>query len=358
MAELQDKAALLVPSYRNTPQILANLAYLAALSSSKMHVWISDCSADKEKQDYLKRLKNEHPFVRLLLRPKRVPLYPDVAAAMNEMQSYAYASICADDDYVSLPYLEGSIDILESDPACVCSFGNYVGWINGSLGQDVWETSDASPVARLQRAFKPGSFNRLFFAVFRRGAMQPWIDFCHGHPLIGAFFDAIHFCSLVAQGQVRQHGNGFYFWTGENWDTQEKNFESQSRYYRDAGLPGDFAAFHDLHFAMEGINFFAGEHSPISDLNTRLACAQAVWAGCMTVFRERVNAREDVYFQRLVGSPKAIEALRFLLETENYAVRQALVAFEAILAAFSAPVAEQYGTHFRASLARTRVTRG
>jgi hypothetical protein len=357
MAELQNRAALLVPSYRKTQQVLANLSYLAALSSEKMHVWISDCSGDRGKQDYLKRLKKEHPFVRLLLREGRVPLYPDVAAAMNEMRSYAYVSICADDDYVSLPYLEGSIELLENDASCVCAFGNYIGWLNGVLGQDIWETTDGSPADRLQRAFNPGAFNRLFFAVFRRSAMQPWINFCDGHPLVGAFFDAIHFCSLVVQGPVRQHTNGFYFWTGENWDTQEKNYETKSRYYRDAGLPGEFAAFNDLHFGMEGISFFVGEHSPISDLNMRLACAQAIWAGCMSTFRDGVNAHEDFYFPLLVASPKAVESLRFLLEMENCAVRQALVAFEAILAVFSAPLAEQYGRHFRASLSRTRVTR-
>jgi len=209
----------------------------------------------------------------------------------------------------------------------------------------------------LQLAFKPESFNRLFFAVFRRRAMQPWIDFCSGHPLVGAFFDAIHFCSLVVQGQVRQHKNGFYFWTAENWVGYYENSESRDRYYRDVGLSGEFGAFHDLHFAVEGLNFFVGEHSPIHDVTTRLACAQTVWSACMLRFRETVRAQEEHYARLLAASPEALNALRFLVQKEECAVKQALAGFEAILAVFSADLGAKYGTYFRRSIARATVTR-
>jgi len=345
----------LVPTYRKTPQIMANLAYLAALSSPNLHVWISDCSADREKKTYLDRLKNEHPFLKLLFHKERVPLYKDVAASLALMQSYDYLSICADDDYVSLPYIEGSIEVLESDSGCVCSFGNYLLWLKGSVHFQAVSVTNSSPVIRLQQAFGANAFNRLFFAVFRRSAMQPWINFCTGHPLIGAFFDAIHHGSLLAQGTVRHQTSGFYLWTGENWDTEEKNHEVKSRYYADAGLDPEFANFHDLHFAVEGINFFVGEHCPISHLGTRLACAQAIWSSCMASFKAHVLSAEQGYSEALAISPLAQDALRFLLQKENCDDQQILDAFEAILAVFSAPLAKAYGAHFRQSLARATV---
>lgn len=356
MVRPENRAALLVPTYRKDRQALANLAYLAALSGPDMHVWISDCSGDPEKRDFLDGLQRSHPFVRLLSRKQRVPLYPDVAAAMNQMGSYAYVSICADDDYVSLAYLEDSIAFLEKDEASVCSFGNYLLWINGSVRWEAWEVADSSPVVRLQRCFGLESWNRLFFAVFRRNALQAWINFCNGHPLIGAFFDAIHFCSLLVQGHVRYQRKGFYLWTGENWETNESNYDSKTRYYRDVGLPSVFAVFHDLHFAVEGINFFIGEHCPISDLDTRLKCAQTVWSGCMSTFREKVKLQENLYAELMAASPLAVDALRFLVQKESCDDRQILVAFEAILARFSEPLAKTYGAHFRESLARAKVT--
>jgi len=214
---------------------------------------------------------------------------------------------------------------------------------------------DSSPVTRVQQAFAANAFDRLFFAVFRRSAMQPWINFCTGHPLIGAFFDAIHQCSLLAQGTVRYQSSGFYLWTGENWDTEEKNQAAKSRYYVDAGLDPEFANFHDLHFGVEGINFFIGEHCPITHLGTRLACAQAVWSSCMESFREQVRRAEEGYSEAMSVSPLALDALRFLLQKENCDDRQILDAFEAILAVFSAPLAKAYGAHFRQSLARATV---
>jgi len=356
MGTSQNRAALLVPTYRKTPQIMANLAYLAALSSPNLHVWISDCSADREKKNYLNRLKSQHPFVKLLFHKQRVPLYRDVAASLALMQSYNYLSICADDDHVSLPYLEGSIEVLESDSSCVCSFGNYLLWLNGSVYFQAVNATDSSPVIRLQQAFDANAFNRLFFTVFRRSAMQPWINFCTGHPLIGAFFDALHHCSLLAQGTVRHQISGFYLWTGENWDTDEKNHEARKRYYADVGLDPEFANFHDLHFGVEGINFFVGEHCPISHLGTRLACAQTIWSSCMASFKEQVLRVEPGYSEALAVSPLAVDALHFLLQKENCDDRQILDAFEAILAVFSAPLAKTYGAHFRRSLARAIVT--
>src|SRR5215471_4461914 len=314
MTRSQGRAALLVPTYRKTPQVLANLAYLAALSSPELHVFISDCSVDSEKHDYLNRLKREYPCVSLVLGKERLPLYRDVSGVLNHIHSYDYLSICADDDYVSLPYITESINLLERDSAAVCSYGNYLLWVNGNMIIESWEAIYGSPVERLQSAFQPTKFNTLFFAVFRRRAIQPWINFCSGHPMIGPFFDFIHLSSLLVQGSIRRHSDGFYLWTGENWDTKDKNYESKARYYRDVGLPSHFTAFHDLHFAVEGINFFVGEHCPISDLSTRLACAQTIWSRCMVVFREKVHAQGEQYTELLQVSPLAMEAIHFLLQ--------------------------------------------
>ena len=140
---------------------------------------------------------------------------------------------------------------------------------------------EASPVARLAYGFDPNRFNTMFFTVFRRSVMTPWLNFCNGHPMPGPFLDFIHCWSLLAQGMVRCHQRGFYLWTAENWDTPDSSLRNRVRYYNAVGLPDAFHLFHDLHFAVEGLLFFLGEHSPITDWDTRIACAQAVWSRCM-----------------------------------------------------------------------------
>jgi hypothetical protein len=247
--------ALLVPTYRTTPQILANLAYLAALSSHDIRVFISDCSGDATKREHVMRLRDAHPLCDVRIRPQRTPLYRDVVGLLETASSYPYVAICADDDYVSLDYLVHSIDVLEQDRAAVCSSGNYLIWnSNGTIQRASRDSTEHSPLARLQKSFDPNRFDTVFFAVFRRSAMTPWLNFCKGHPMIGPFFDFIHYWSLLAQGTVRCHQKGFYLWTGENWDTTDSNYRSRARYYKDIGLPDVFASFHDLHFAIEGLH--------------------------------------------------------------------------------------------------------
>jgi Glycosyl transferase family 2 len=353
------RVALLVPTYRNSPQILANLTYLAALSSQDTRVFISDSSCDATKRQHVVGLQEAYPFCAVSIRSQRTPLYQDVVALLEIAKSYPYVAICADDDYMSLDYLLRSVDVLERDRAAVCSAGNYLLWLsNGTVQLASRESTEASPVARLQKSFDPGLFNTFFFAVFRRSAMTPWLNFCKGHPMIGPFFDFIHYWSLLAQGTVRCHQKGFYLWTGENWDTPDINLRSRARYYTDIGLPEDFALFHDLHFAVEGLHFFLGEHSPILDPNTRVACAQAVWSRCMSRFCEGVHLYRAKYLDLVRHSPQSLQALDFLIQPNNGSPGIFIDRFVTIIARFSKQRAKRYAAHIQASLSRANMFMG
>src|SRR5262249_37361079 len=152
-------------------------------------------SADTEKHAFLERLKTSHPFVDLLLQTDRQPLYRDVCGLLDATKSYRYVCICADDDHMSFEYLQHSIDALERDATAVCSYGNFLSFRGGQFFVEHLTSLEPSPVVRLENAFNPRSFNSLFFTVVRRSAMQPWADFCRDHPLIGPFFDFVHFWS-------------------------------------------------------------------------------------------------------------------------------------------------------------------
>ena len=293
----------------------------------------------------------------MIIRSQRVPLYQDVVALLETVDSYRYVAICADDDYMSLDYLVQSIDVLEHDSAAVCSAGNYLVWSSksGTIQLDARDSTEASPVARLQKSFDPDRFNTMFFAVFRRTAMTPWVNFCKGHPMVAPFFDFIHYWSLLAQGTVRCHQQGFYLWTGENWDTFGNNYHSRARYYTDIGLQGNFKLFHDLHFAVEGLHFFLGEHSPVHDHDTRIACAQAVWSRCMARFCRNVRRYPPKFLDPVRDSPEALEALHFLAQPNDSQPTILIDRFVTIIAAFSEQHAKHYAAHVRASLLRANM---
>lgn len=209
---------------------------------------------------------------------------------------------------------------------------------------------EASPVARLAYGFDPNRFNTMFFTVFRRSVMTPWLNFCNGHPMPGPFLDFIHCWSLLAQGMVRCHQRGFYLWTGENWDTPDSSLRNRVRYYNAVGLPDAFHLFHDLHFAVEGLHFFLGEHSPITDWDTRIACAQTVWSRCMGRFRPDFDTYQDKYIDALRPAPRALDAVHHLIREDS--VDRVIDWFATIIAVLSEPHAKIYAAHVRASLAR------
>jgi hypothetical protein len=173
------RVALLVPTYRNTPQILvlANLTYLTALSSQNIRVFISDSSGDATKRDHLVRLQHAYPFCDLRIRLERTPLYQDVVALLKLARSYPYVALCADDDYMSLDYLLRSVDVLERDRAAVCSAGNYLVWLsNGTIQLAARESTETSPVVPLQK-FDPNSFNTMFFCGVSTQCYEPVAQF-------------------------------------------------------------------------------------------------------------------------------------------------------------------------------------
>jgi hypothetical protein len=168
--------------------------------------------------------------------------------------------------------------------------------------------------------------------------------------MIGPFFDFIHYWSLLAQGTARCDQKAFYLWTGENWDTPETNYRTRARYYSDVGLPDEFALFHDLHFAIEGLHFFLGEHSPILDRHMRAACARTVWSRCMARFCEGFHLHREKYLELLRHSPQSLQALQSLMQPNTNSPAIFIDQFVTIIATLSKQHAERYGAHIRTSL--------
>jgi hypothetical protein len=323
------------------------------LSSQDIRIFISDCSGDATKRERVVHLQNTYPFCNVSIRDQRTAFYQDVVALLETTSSYPYVAICADDDYVSLDYLVRSVDVLDQDRAAVCSAGNYLVWLrDGIIRLGSRNSTETSPVTRLQKSFDPERFNTMLFAVFRRSAMAPWLNFYKGHPMIGPFFDFVHYWSLLAQGTVRCHRKGFYLWTGENWDTPDKADRSRARYYNDVGLPDAFAWFHDLHFAVEGLHFFLGEHSPLLDRGVRAACAQTISSRCMARFRRDVDLNREKYLDLLRDSPQSVQAFQSLVQQQDISPTMLIDLFVTVVAAFSKQQSERYAAHIRASLSR------
>lgn len=336
--------SLIVSTYRSDRQVEANLAYLDTFADEDLHIVFSDCSGDPKKHEYLLRLSAENPCIKAILHPARVSLYSDISSLIRlHTADSEYIAICGDDDYVSLDYLRHSLSVLKAQKQAVCSLGNYIICLsNKSTAIDSRSFMENSALERVRNGFTPKAYNTFFFAVFRHKALLPWANFCADHPLIAGFFDFIHCISLLAQGKIIAHDHGHYLWTGENWETAEKQMDSRERHYQAAGVPRNFYTFHHLHFAMECVNFLLGRHSPVKDNNEALACAQIAWDRCMELYKKDVRLNEATYLQLLKHRSQAIEALRHLIHLPACNDPQRIACFVEILSCFSVPMAQRY----------------
>ncbi len=338
-----NKFALLVPTLRSEQQNLATLSYLAALSSPTLHVVISDCSTDPDKHAFLYQLKTYHPYLTVLCRDNKYPLYQDICNMLIYAKDYDYVAIAPDDDYASLSFYSKALEVLESNPDAVCSYGNYVIYqTSGYTFRDSRMATEATAEERIAAGFNPNYFNTMFFATFRRSAMEPWLNFVQNHPLISSFFDFLHCISIMVQGKVICHTAGNFLWTGENSDTSEANSKTRARYYIQSGLPEEFSLFHDLHFAVEGVSFLLGENSPLADRANQEKCAHIVWGRCMDRFRNDVERNTQLFQECLQQSEFAIVALNNLLSQTDCTDRKILNWFADILALFSTKKSKEY----------------
>ena len=341
--------SIIVSTVRWSPQVASTLAGLSEFTDPKTRLVISDCSGEPEKVAFIRELAGRSRNVIAAFRPERVPLYRDVASTIQRRcQQDEFVSIVADDDVVTHDYIKHSETVLSANTDAVCSYGRYViAQTSGKTFIDSRSVLASSAGQRIEECFDPNQFNTMFFATFRRRALQPWAVFTENHPAAGAFFDFIHCLSLMAQVTIIAHERGHYLWTGENWDTPDENLRSRARHYRSMGLPEQFASFFDLHFAVECINFLGSQAAPPTAPRTA-QIMQVVWNRCFSRFRTAVDINPNLYTNLLAASATARAGLDALLTSPQLTHREIVNHMAAIIAVFSEPVAQRYASFFSA----------
>lgn len=340
---------IIVSTYRDSLQVIATLSYLISIASEDIHIIISDCSGSQSKMAFIKNIEQQNPFVSVLINDNRVPLYKDISSIIIEKTAPdSFISIVGDDDIFSLDYIIHSADLLQKNIGAVCSYGNYiVCQTNQNIFIDSRNALENIATERIKKGFNPNYFNTMFFAIFRHSALMPWANFTQNHPIPAVFFDFIHNLSLMAQGKIMTHHHGHYLWTGENWDTPEKNQQSRIRHYQTIGIHENFHLFHDLHFAVECANFLLGKYSPVTDSSEKEACAQIAWERCIERFRPMVQQNEGLFVHILSPHPKAVESLKQLYHLTHCNHSQRTAWFANIVEVFSADIANRYRLFFQ-----------
>lgn len=339
---------IIVSTYRDSQQVLANIRYLSGLAANNVKVIISDCSNSENKQKLITSLANNNINIKSQIHNYKIPLYTDISKIILEKTSESdFIAIVGDDDLFSIDYVFESVNTLNENIDAVCSYGNYViSLTNKKLFIDSRSSLENNAIERISKGFSPNYFNTMFFAVFRRNALLSWANFTESHPIPAVFFDFIHCLSLMAQGKIITHQKGHYLWTGENWDTPASNANSRSRHYQNLGLPEAFTLFHDLHFAIEIANFFLGKYKPIANHQENLICAQHGWDQCMSRFRNQLNSNQQLYVSALNGNQIALSALQALYHQNQCDKSENIQQFVNIISHFSPEHGRKYFSHF------------
>lgn len=335
---------LLVPTYGFSRAIRANLSYLAALGGDDLTVVVSDNSENPEKHRFLDGLREANGNVIVHCQEKNIGSFQNFLFLFDCSEAWDIVAYCADDDHISLDYIEHSAQTLREQPAFARSAGKiFLLHSNGQVSLDGEASAAATAPERYREFFNVGSFNGIMYGVARRSAMRGWADFCRHHPLKAAFLDRFGPLSTLASGGILRHTTGHYLWSAKNWDSPDSNLRSRSGFYEDAGLHQNFAIFFELHMAVECVHFCHGEHSPIATQDDRVACAAVLWSRCMDQFRRVVAGNQSAFLTVLRESPKAVESLKWLIDPGRAPGRECIERFADIVDAFNPAI----GTHYR-----------
>ncbi|MBC8126641.1 MAG: glycosyltransferase [Gloeobacteraceae cyanobacterium ES-bin-144] len=337
---------ILVPTHRDTLLARATLSYLAHFACDSNRVIIADNSTNPEKHDFLRHLVREHPQVQLHLHSDNIGGMKNLGYLLEHSADSDFVALCSDDDHLSLEFVTSSLEIIDKNPKASGVAGHLLALhSNGSCSSENFSLTSGESFSRLSTWFDPNTFNLVLYSVFRRSALQPWVDFCHKHPMRAAFFDFLITISAFSRGQLLRHAKGAYLWSAGNWDTPEINFNSRTRWYKDIGMPEQFTMYFDLHFAVECAAFLLGRHSPVIETEQRGRCANVLWERCMNRFRQAVMQNESAFIAPLAHCPDAFEALKILFNHQSEPDAALLMLFPRVIAAFSPEIAEKYTDH-------------
>jgi hypothetical protein len=337
------QAAILIPTYRTTKEVLANLSYITTCSNPELPVYISDNSADPEKHRFLKKLASIHPDVVLLLNKENIGAFPNIINLLDASKEKSILAFTTDDDRISLSYITRGIQDLRLNANVARSAGMLLRiQADGKISEDTSESLSDSPDHRFSEFFNPNSFNQIFYSPFRRKDIQSWLDFCLEHPLHGPFFDFLLTLCTLSAGKFLRHREGHYIYFSENWDEPSVNQNSRVRAYEALGLPAAFSLFHDLHFGVECLNFLLGKHSPIKEKDTAMKCARITWQRCTGRFALAYRSQREQYINVFAGAPQIIEAADLLSSDKQISIEIILDSFINLLECFSVPISQRY----------------
>jgi len=341
-------SAVLVTTHRTNPETLANLAYLAACSRADLPVYIGDNSALATKHEQLLALARSFPHVHLLLYPTNVGAFQNFLNLLEASKPHPLLAFATDDDRVSLTYIDRGFSDLRADASVSRSAGLMIRvQSDGRVEVDPKASLAKSPSARIAEYFNPNSFNTIYYSVFRRADISPWLAFRHQHPLPGIFFDFLVTLSTLAAGKFVRHSEGHHLYHSENWDQPQVNHNSIAASYLSLGLPAEFSFFHDFHFAVECLNFFLGRNSPVREKEEALRCADIAWSRCFSRYVATHVASEQVFEALIKRDPVISVGMQKLISQGRVSVEEVLSLFLLILSVFSSDLCERYRKYLR-----------
>jgi hypothetical protein len=308
------RLAILIPTYRFDRRARHTIASLAALASDDIAVIIGDNSENPEKWKFLRILERLHSNVHVHCHKM------NIGASGNWMFLFDRATLpyylfVGDDDFCTPAYVECSLRLMESHSDAAAAAGHFA---MISSGSDMLPANGARLESdALDRCtnFVVGGGNSLPNSMANRSMVQSFIDYVRHHPLKASFFDWMMAYTLLAKGKYYAEREGLYLYDVSNWETGEACWANDAKSYVDAGLPQEFAWFHQLYWAVELVHFFSGRFSPLLDGEQRARCAQRLHEDRMRDFRRRCDDTDFVRMLEglLARSPGAKPALHALL---------------------------------------------
>lgn len=279
------KCIILVPTHRWDDSTVKTLCHYASFANEELGVIISDNSTNAEKHAFLDRLKSLFPQVHINKNNVNIGAAKNWVVLYEQCGECEYIIYLADDDFVTIDYINDSVNFLENNSDYVACSGRFV--VKSGLNSFYVCNNVTSGESFIERVSSytsdlnnPGS---ICYSVMRKIYFGNYLNYIKLNPFEAIFFDYYVAPTLLLHGKFMSLDMGVYLWDSGNWFQYDSFRSSITSKYKEFGLPDFFADYFYLHMAADSIiyahsKFFQfNEQSLSTQLSVVLAETRLTW---------------------------------------------------------------------------------
>jgi len=313
------RCAIILPTYRWNNRVRSLLGVLLGIANEEVAVLISDNSENKEKRDYLKKIRSINPNIFCVAQKTNIGAAENFFFLWSWARNIDYIAQAGDDDFFSQEYFLEAYSYLTNDSnASAAETGTALLDLGNHQFQAISQPSitGSTPLHRIQKWRNVPRIT--MYNMGRKKAIAPAISYLKDCPLHSTTLaeNIIDLSRLCFGNFISLRSSGFY----AHYPSTLGNEENYYRLFcQGRNIDPAIIYFFRLFTVIHSYLFLTGTYSPIENRNERLICGETAFKYLYVDFFINFFAahiKEPVLMEFLIKHHHLIEKLQYFTSVE------------------------------------------